>query len=173
MVITRTTTLRRGSNLRRRVQTLESASITFGGLLLFNEICRAIRANVWWMSEMALASSIFALYVWVSIGLSLLFIATGVLTLRQRDPDVGFLAVHAPLSLLLLTAFIRIADGWRIQTDVAPRDGISSMSELPLRIRALADPILSALILTMIGACALALILRAVSDKRPGNRRAR
>lgn len=167
MVTLRMITLLRGRSMRYRIQLLEATFTTFGGLLLFSEICRAVRANVWWMSEVVLLSAIFAVYVWASIGLSLLFITTGVLTLRQRDPDFGFLTVHAPLCLLLLTIFIWIADHWRIQTDVAPQDGISSISELPLRIRALADPIFSAVILAIIGVCALAVIAHALSN-RPG-----
>lgn len=127
------------------------------------EITAAVRSNVWWLGLSILGERRFALYLWASVALAVLFVMDGALALRKHETDLGFVALKGPLTIVVVGVFVVIAHGWRIRTDVAPPDAISRLSDLPIAIRILADPWLTAAFITSV---ALLAVLTAASGLR-------
>jgi len=155
---------------RLRLQQIEAALISVGGLLLLVEISNAVRSNVWWIGRAVLAEQRFSLYLWASVALSLLFVVEGAVTIRERQAGRGFLGLLGPLAIVLVGVLIIIAHGWRIRTDVAPADGISTLSDLPIAVRVLADPWLAAVLIAVVATCAAWSSIHVLRGRRAAER---
>jgi hypothetical protein len=95
-----------------------------------------------------------------------LFVTEGVLAARRSELRIAFLCLQGPLMILLLTAFISIAHGLRIRTDVAPSDGISTLSDLPVAVRILADAWIAGPLISIVAASAVWSLIRVYRGQR-------
>jgi hypothetical protein len=152
----------------RRLQTVAAVFVYIGGVVLLIEICRAAHLNVWWLSRSVLMEQRFAFYLWSSVGLAAFFVLLGTIGVTGRHTGGACSLIEVPLAICLLAAFIFIAHGWRIRTDVGPADGISSLSELPISLRLLADGWFAGGMITLVAGGALLYMVRVVGDRRGG-----
>ena len=149
-----------------RLQQIEAIAICVGGLVLLFEITNAVRLNVWWIGLSVLGEHRFALYLWASVALAVLFVIDGAVAIRQRDLGIGFVGFRGPFAIVVVSVFIVIAHGWRIRTDVAPIDAISGLSDLPIAVRILADPWLAGTLITLATLCVVLFTARAMRKQR-------
>jgi hypothetical protein len=150
---------------RRRLLQGEAVLICLCGLLLIIEIASSVRANVWWIGRSVLAEQRFAFYAWVAVGLGVLFVVEGIAAIREAQASIGFVCCRGPFMLGLLCALILIARGWRTRTDVAPADSISTLSDLPIAVRILADPWLAAVFIAIVAVGAVFSIVYSLASR--------
>lgn len=111
-----------------------------GALLLLIETAASLRASVWWLDRTVLSQARFSGYLWTAVAVAIGFLVQGVLAVRPNGEKPFVQVAHGAFGIVVVASLIVVAHGWRIRTDVAPPNAVSSMSDLPFTIRLLADP---------------------------------
>jgi hypothetical protein len=119
--------------------------LSFTGLVLLWSICLSVHYNIWWLSRTVFLEVRLTVYLWTGVAVALLFVVRGIV-MAWSLAMTRLSSLEYAESLFTIgvgSALGVIAFGWRIRTDVGPTEAIQRLSDLPMTVRVLADPLLS------------------------------